>query len=88
MARSSRLERHRAALLSCRRCPSVVPPVVTGLPVMSEIYLLGQAPGVHEGRLGRPFAYTAGKTLFRWFARLGVEPQPQVSPVEGESADT
>jgi len=28
--------------------------------------LIGQAPGVHEGRLGRPFAYTAGKTLFKW----------------------
>jgi uracil-DNA glycosylase len=50
-----------------------VPPVVTGLPVMSEIYLLGQAPGIHEGRLGRPFAYTAGKTLFRWFDRLDVD---------------
>lgn len=28
--------------------------------------LVGQAPGVHEGRLGRPFAFTAGKTLFKW----------------------
>jgi uracil-DNA glycosylase len=35
--------------------------------VASRIYLLGQAPGPHEARLGRPFAWTAGKTLFRWF---------------------
>ncbi len=28
--------------------------------------IVGQAPGVHEGTLGRPFAYTAGKTLFKW----------------------
>jgi uracil-DNA glycosylase len=28
--------------------------------------LVGQAPGVREPVLGRPFAWTAGKTLFRW----------------------
>jgi uracil-DNA glycosylase len=28
--------------------------------------LIGQAPGVREPVLGRPFAWTAGKTLFRW----------------------
>ena len=28
--------------------------------------LVGQAPGVHEASLGRPFAWTAGRTLFRW----------------------
>ncbi len=41
-------------------------PPVHGPPVPSRIFLLGQAPGPHEARLGRPFAYTAGKTLFRW----------------------
>lgn len=41
---------------------------VPGPPVESRIYLLGQAPGPHEARLGRPFAWTAGRTLFRWFA--------------------
>lgn len=30
---------------------------------------MGQAPGPHEARLGRPFAWTAGKTLFRWLER-------------------
>ena len=34
---------------------------------MSEILLVGQAPGDKEPKLGRPFAWTAGKTLFRWF---------------------
>lgn len=29
--------------------------------------LVGQAPGDKEPILGRPFAWTAGKTLFRWF---------------------
>lgn len=29
--------------------------------------IIGQAPGVREPLLERPFAHTAGKTLFRWF---------------------
>jgi uracil-DNA glycosylase len=41
-------------------------PPVHGAAVPSRIFLLGQAPGPHEARLGRPFAFTAGKTLFRW----------------------
>lgn len=48
-------------------------PVVHGPPVLSPVFLLGQAPGPHEGKLMRPFAWTAGKTLFRWFEEaLGV----------------
>jgi uracil-DNA glycosylase len=51
-------------------------PVVTGSAVASPVLLIGQAPGVHEGRLDRPFAWTAGKTLFSWFAELGLsEPE-------------
>ncbi len=34
---------------------------------MSKIILVGQAPGVREPMVGKPFAWTAGKTLFRWF---------------------
>jgi len=39
---------------------------VHGPAIASPILLVGQAPGLHEERLGRPFAYTAGKTLFKW----------------------
>ena len=35
--------------------------------------LVGQAPGPKEGEFGKPFAWTAGKTLFRWFASIGVD---------------
>lgn len=42
------------------------PPPVSGGPVLSKIILVGQAPGVREPVVGRPFAWTAGKTLFRW----------------------
>jgi uracil-DNA glycosylase len=43
-------------------------PVVVGRAVASRIMLVGQAPGDREPLLGRPFAWTAGKTLFKWFA--------------------
>ncbi len=42
-------------------------PVESGGPVVSKVLLVGQAPGDKEPKLGRPFAWTAGKTLFRWF---------------------
>jgi uracil-DNA glycosylase len=35
--------------------------------------LVGQAPGIHEGRIGRPFGWTAGKKLFKWFESIGVD---------------
>ncbi len=41
-------------------------PPVHGQAVDSRIFLVGQAPGPHEARFGKPFAWTAGKTLFRW----------------------
>lgn len=52
---------------ACRKCPKMIGPVVHGPAVLSKIFLLGQAPGPHEGKFGRPFAWTAGKTMFRWF---------------------
>ena len=42
-------------------------PVVSGGPVLSKVMLVGQAPGDKEPVFGRPFAWTAGKTLFKWF---------------------
>lgn len=44
-------------------------PPVHGPPVPSRVFLIGQAPGPHEAKFGRPFAWTAGKTLFRWLER-------------------
>ncbi len=34
--------------------------------------LIGQAPGDREGPAGKPFAWTAGKTLFKWFDGIGL----------------
>src|SRR5450432_516735 len=64
--RQARLARHVAQLRNCRRCPLMHPPPVSGGAVLSKIILVGQAPGVREPVAGKPFAWTAGKTLFRW----------------------
>ena len=61
------VEKHLAALRACELCPRMHKPVVVGRPVASRILLVGQAPGDKEPKLGRPFAWTAGRTLFRWF---------------------
>jgi uracil-DNA glycosylase len=40
---------------------------VSGGAVVSDVLVIGQAPGPREPVLRRPFAHTAGRTLFRWF---------------------
>jgi uracil-DNA glycosylase len=61
------LRAHVEELRACRKCVRMESAPVSGGPVKSEVMLVGQAPGTHEPQLGRPFAWTAGKTLFRWF---------------------
>jgi uracil-DNA glycosylase len=74
MRRASRkqqqLDQHVALLLQCRRCPRMLPPPVSGGSVLSKVMLIGQAPGVKEPVLGKPFAWTAGRTLFGWFQQF------------------
>ena len=62
-----RLDGHVAQLMQCRRCPRMQSTPVSGGAVVSEVMLIGQAPGPREPVLQRPFAHTAGKTLFQWF---------------------
>ena len=64
---------HLESLRACKQCPLMIGPVVTPQPVLSKVYLVGQAPGPHEGKFGKPFAWTAGKTLFRWFGTIGLD---------------
>lgn len=70
----AKLRRLHAELDACRACPKMIGPVVHGPAVRSRVILVGQAPGPREGSFGRPFAWTAGRTLFRWFEEaLGVD---------------
>ncbi|OLC26911.1 MAG: uracil-DNA glycosylase [Verrucomicrobia bacterium 13_1_40CM_4_54_4] len=43
---------------------------VSGGAVLSDMMLIGQAPGPREPVLQRPFAHTAGKRMFRWFEQF------------------
>lgn len=63
----NKLQNHIKRLEKCRLCAQMHPPVVHGGAVVSKVILVGQAPGDKEPKLGRPFAWTAGKTLFKWF---------------------
>lgn len=74
--RQSRLDReldtHRRALAACRRCElGDVQPIVS-LARRPRVMLVGQAPGKVESSGGHAFAGRAGKTLFRWFERIGL----------------
>lgn len=68
------LESHCRALASCQRCGhgEAVRPIVS-LARRPRVMLVGQAPGKVESAGGRAFAGRAGKTLFRWFERIGLD---------------
>ena len=82
MAAASRkqilLKDHVAQLIQCRRCPRMLPPPVSGGAIVSDVMLIGQAPGVREPVLKKPFAHTAGNTLFRWFEEFCGMGEPAV----------
>lgn len=63
----AQLIQHVGLLRACDLCPKMHKPVVSCGPVVSQVMLIGQAPGIKEPIFGRPFAWTAGKTLFKWF---------------------
>ena len=64
---------HQDVLAHCRRCPRMQSTPVIGNPVVSQVMLVGQAPGPREAGLGKPFAWTAGKMLFKWFGTIGLD---------------
>jgi uracil-DNA glycosylase len=67
------LRRHQRALARCRRGPGMQGAPVQGTPVASPVMLIGQAPGSKELVIHKPFAWTAGKTMFGWFAGIGLD---------------
>lgn len=74
MAGTSRLAQHCRALAECRLCghANAIVPIVSNA-VAPQVMLVGQAPGQVEAAGGKPFAGRAGKTLFRWLERAGVD---------------
>jgi uracil-DNA glycosylase len=73
MVQHDDFSRHVELLTACAACPNVFGRPVIGASPGAQVLLVGQAPGPHEVDSRRPFAYTAGKRLFRWIADLGVD---------------
>jgi uracil-DNA glycosylase len=69
-AKQRALGRHVARLRKCRLCPRMKSTPVSGGAIVSDVMIIGQAPGPREPTLKRPFAHTAGQTLFRWFEKF------------------
>ncbi|MEP7051799.1 MAG: uracil-DNA glycosylase family protein [Pseudomonadota bacterium] len=67
------IQEHQQALRACQRCDGMHRPPIVGAALLSKVLLVGQAPGDKEPALGRPFAWTAGKQLFKWFLPLGMD---------------
>lgn len=72
MNTATKIKKLQTQLKKCNQCPDMHGPAVAGNPVMSSIMLIGQAPGDKEIIIPKPFAWTAGKTLFKWFNSIGV----------------
>ena len=70
---SAALDVHCTALAACSRCAHgpEIRPIVSRARAPRAI-LVGQAPGQVETGGGKPFAGRAGRTLFRWFERIGL----------------
>jgi uracil-DNA glycosylase len=70
----SQLDLHCRALAECRLCghPGDVTPILSRAR-RPKAMLVGQAPGKVEAVGGKPFAGRAGKTLFRWLERAGID---------------
>ena len=72
--RSLALDAHRGALARCRRCHlgAGIRPIVSRA-TNPRVMLIGQAPGKVEAGSGKPFSGRAGRTLFRWLERAGLD---------------
>jgi len=67
------LLQHQAKLSKCTLCANMQGPAVFGEACPSPIMLVGQAPGFKEIEVHKPFAWTAGKTLFGWFDKINID---------------
>ena len=72
--KSVALAEHLALLGACQRCQlgAGIRPVVSRA-ANPRVMLVGQAPGKVESEGGRPFSGRAGRTLFRWLERAGID---------------
>lgn len=76
-AQMDQMEALHRRILACRLCEDAgyierAAPVVAGA-ADNRIALIGQAPGIVELDVRRPFAGKAGRVLFGWMRSIGIE---------------
>ena len=61
----------------CRRCLEagyqIAPGAVFSGPAPTALMLVGQAPGITEAQVKRPFNASSGRRLFQWLSEAGVD---------------
>jgi uracil-DNA glycosylase len=69
--------RLQAEMRACKQCMDagfwVQPPAVTQGSHRAMMTTIGQAPGITEVEVGRPFNAGSGKRLFEWLGRAGID---------------
>ena len=72
-----RLAALQAEMRACRACLeagyNIEPGAVFSGPAPAALMLIGQAPGITEAQVKRPFNASSGTRLFQWLARAGLE---------------
>jgi uracil-DNA glycosylase len=67
----------QAEMRACRKCLEagyeIVPGAVFSGPAPAALMLVGQAPGVTEAEVKRPFNASSGTRLFQWLGEAGFE---------------
>ena len=67
----------QADMRACRQCLEtgyqISPGAVFSGPAPAALMLVGQAPGITEAQVKRPFNASSGRRLFQWLAEAGVE---------------
>jgi uracil-DNA glycosylase len=62
---------------ACRKCLEVGYDIVAGAvfsgPAPASLMLVGQAPGVTEAEVKRPFNASSGRRLFQWLTKAGFD---------------
>ena len=67
----------QADMRACRQCLEagyqIAPGAVFSGPAPTSLMLVGQAPGITEAQVKRPFNASSGTRLFQWLAEAGLE---------------
>jgi uracil-DNA glycosylase len=67
----------QAQMRGCCRCLEAGHPITPGAvfsgPATADVMIVGQAPGITETQVGRPFNGPSGRRLFGWLAQAGWE---------------